>query len=144
MTQLVTRNWPALTGIVAAAVLIAALLPLIAAPDEPDRVDDPREIVLLARGMQFVGRGGGDVNPEIRMTAGERVRLVLVNESSGIRHDVAVPAWDVAVDLVSGGETAVVTFTVPDRPGRYEYLCRPHARMMRGIISVEQAVGGTR
>jgi plastocyanin len=49
---------------------------------------------------------------------------------------VAIPAWDVAIGQIRAGQTAEVTFTVPNQPGRHEYRCRPHAEMMSGFVEV--------
>jgi plastocyanin len=88
--------------------------------------------------MSFVFPSQPDaVNPALRVRAGERIRLVLRNDAPGVRHDVAIPAWDVAVGPIGFGETAQVTFTVPATNERVEYYCRPHATMMRGLVTVE-------
>jgi plastocyanin len=76
-------------------------------------------------------------NPTLRLKAGERVRITLRNEERGFTHDFAVPAVDAATDLINWNEDADVTFDVPDRPGTYDYVCEPHAMMMRGRIIVE-------
>lgn len=87
--------------------------------------------------MQFVlEESPGEANPVIQLRAGERVRLVLKNEAPGLLHDVEIPAWKVQLDQIRAGETADVTFTVPDTPGRTEYRCRPHSELMRGFIEV--------
>jgi plastocyanin len=113
------------------AVGVAAVLPLVA-----ERAPS-RDVVLVARGMTFVLEGDPEaVNPVLRFSPGERVRLVLRNETPGIVHDLGIPAWSVGTSLVGGGESSAVTVTVPDRPGLYQYECRPHAQMMRGTIEV--------
>ncbi len=76
------------------------------------------------------------LNPVIAVRAGERIRLVLKNEAPGLLHDIEIAAWDVQVNQIGAGETADVTFVVPNQPGRYEYRCRPHAEMMSGFIEV--------
>lgn len=75
-------------------------------------------------------------NPPLRLRAGERVRLVLRNEAPGLLHDIAIPALDVALDEISAGESRDVIFTVPAAHGQHEYLCRPHAAMMKGVVEV--------
>jgi len=97
----------------------------------------PRQVVLVARGMTFMLPDNPDVaNPVIPLHAGERVRLVLKNEAPGLLHDVSIPAWDVEIGQIRAGQTAEVTFTVPNQPGRHEYRCRPHAEMMTGFVEV--------
>jgi plastocyanin len=51
-------------------------------------------------------------------------------------HDFSVPALGEALDAVEWNESGDVIFDVPDRPGTYEYRCRPHGLMMRGILVV--------
>lgn len=121
----------------AAAVAATLLSAAVACRAKPPA----RDVTLVARGMIFVldgeeGEDAGAPNPVVRLRAGERVRLVLRNEAQGLLHDVEIPAWKIAVPEIRAGETAAVTFTVPDTPGEYEYRCRPHAEMMRGIVSV--------
>ena len=97
-----------------------------------------REITLVARGMAFFLESEPAIpNPTLRLKAGERVRITLRNEERGFTHDFAVPAVDAATDLISWNEDADVTFDVPDRPGTYDYVCEPHAMMMRGRIIVQ-------
>ncbi|MDZ7773503.1 MAG: plastocyanin/azurin family copper-binding protein [Balneolaceae bacterium] len=46
-----------------------------------------------------------------------------------------------ATDLAGGGETVEVTFTVPDNPGEYEYICSfpgHFAAGMKGVLTVQQ------
>jgi plastocyanin len=117
----------------AAALGIGALLPLAAGSREAA----PREIVLVARDMAFYLDGAGGENPTLRVRAGEQVRLVLRNEEPGVTHDFAVADWKVATRRLQGRERDTVMFRVPDTRGRHEYLCNPHASMMRGIIEVE-------
>ena len=96
-----------------------------------------RDVTLVARGMTFALPEQPDaVNPVLRLRAGERVRLVLRNEAPGLMHDVAIPAWGVATNPIPGGQSAAVTFVVPDGDGAVEYQCRPHAAMMTGRIDV--------
>jgi len=97
-----------------------------------------REITLVARGMAFYLESDPSTpNPTLMLKAGERVRVTLRNEERGFTHDFAVPAVDVATDLINWNENAGVTFEVPDRPGAYDYVCEPHAMMMRGRIIVQ-------
>jgi plastocyanin len=115
---------------IAGLMLLAALLPARSGPPT-------REVTLVARGMAFYGDGDSSTpNPMLEVRAGERVRVVLRNEDRGMRHDFAVPAVDVAMDTIRWDESGNVTFDVPDTPGTYEYVCRSHALMMRGIIRV--------
>ena len=115
----------------AAVLIVAALLPVTSKTPS-------REISLVARGMAFYLEGDPNTpNPTIRVSPGETVRLVLHNQDRGMTHDFAVPALDEALDPIDWDETEDVTFDVPETPGAYEYLCRPHMLMMRGKLIVE-------
>lgn len=115
-----------------AAVAVAALLPLRAGP-----AASTRDVVLVVRDMAFYLEGDGSENPTLRFRAGEQVRLVLRNEQTGVTHDFAVHEWQVATRRLHGRDADAVSFTVPERAGRYEYVCNPHSSMMRGVIEVE-------
>ena len=95
-----------------------------------------REIALVGREMAFYEAGRPEGNPTLRVRAGERVRLVLRNDTPGIVHDLAIDALRVAIGPLETGGMAAVEFRAPERPGRYEYYCRPHALMMRGVLEV--------
>lgn len=46
-----------------------------------------------------------------------------------------------ATDLAGGGETVEVTFTVPEEPGEYEYICSfpgHYSAGMKGVLTVKQ------
>ena len=120
-----------LIAVVVAVVAVGGLLAAVS--HKPSR-----EIVLVTRGMAFYLEGDpAQANPTLTVRAGERVRVVLRNEERGFTHDFAVPAVDAATDLISWNEDASVTFTVPETPGTYAYVCEPHAMMMRGQIIVQ-------
>ena len=96
-----------------------------------------RDVVLVAAGMSFaLASAPGAANPALAFRPGERIRLTIKNEAPGLRHDVAIPAWNVATEQVGFGETAQVVFTVPQTDGPVDYYCRPHATMMRGLVTV--------
>lgn len=103
------------------------------------RTASVREVTLVARGMTFALPEQPDrSNPIVRLRAGERVRLVLKNEASGLIHDLAIPDWHVTLKAIPAGETSSATFTVPDKTGQVEYRCQPHAAMMSGVVDVTQ------
>lgn len=120
----------AVTAMVA-VLIVAALLPVMSKTPS-------REITLIARGMAFYLEGDLNTpNPTIRVGRGETVRVVLRNQDRGLTHDFTIPALDEALDAIDWNETGDVTFDVPETPGTYEYVCRPHGLMMRGKILVE-------
>jgi plastocyanin len=113
-----------------AVLLLAVLLPALTTPPA-------REITLVTRGMAFYVDGDMSTpNPTIEVKAGERVRIVMLNQDRGMTHDFAVPALAAAMDAIRWNESSDVTFDVPETPGTYQYECRPHRLMMRGVIRV--------
>lgn len=117
-------------AVVVGVMLLAALLPALS--NTPTR-----EITLVAKGMAFYLESDlTNPNPTLEVKAGERVRVVLRNQDRGMTHDFAVPAVDAVTKDINWNEAGDVVFDVPDTPGTYEYVCRPHFLMMRGIIRV--------
>ena len=114
----------------AALMLIVALLPALSSTPT-------REVTLVAKDMAFyLESDPGAPNPTLEVKAGERLRVVLRNEDRGMTHDFAVPAVAAATNAIDWNQSGAVVFEVPATPGTYEYLCRPHALMMRGTIRV--------
>lgn len=96
-----------------------------------------REVLLVARGMTFTLAAEPETpNPVIHLRSGDRVELTLRNEAPGLMHDFRIPAWRVQSEQIRVGDSTIVRFTVPDEAGRYEYICGPHASLMRGVIEV--------
>jgi plastocyanin len=117
-------------AVLALLMLFVALLPALSSTPS-------REITLVVHGMTFYLKDDlRTPNPTLEVRAGERVRVVLENRDRGMTHDFAVPALDAALDPIDWNETETVVFDVPDTPGAYEYVCRPHQLMMRGTIRV--------
>ena len=115
-----------------AAVALVAILTVVAKPRS-----ESRTIEVTARDMTFYVAGVTEGNPEIRLARGETVRIVFRNEDTGLTHDLVVPGLGATIEAISGQGSASVVLRAPERPGRYDYLCTPHARMMRGTIVVE-------
>ena len=114
-----------------ALMILAVMIPVLSSTPS-------REITLVAKGMAFyLASDLNTPNPTIMVRAGERVRLTLRNEDRGITHDFALAAADADLDPLKWNESATVTFDAPARPGTYEYVCRPHQLMMRGVIRVD-------
>ncbi len=123
-------------------MMIAAAVALVAAVvvSSAGAREEVREIHLVARGMAFyLDADPATANPTIAVQRGERVRFVLRNETPGIDHDLAIASFGVALTPVTVGRVAAFDLEVPDRPGRHEYVCRPHAVMMKGVIEVVEA-----
>ena len=117
-------------AVLAAALIVLALLPVMT-------TSPSREITLVARDMAFYVDGDfAHPNPVIDVKAGEQVRIRLRNGDRGMTHDFAVPALKAVMEGVTWNEQGEVQFTVPRAIGTYDYLCRPHAPMMRGTLRV--------
>lgn len=119
----------AVLGVFAIAGSTAALRP------------EPREIVLVAEDMAFFFDGPDGTtripNPTITLERGETVRLTLVNRDAGMEHDWAARGLDVATRLLPGdGSSTTTLIEAPAEPGRHEYVCSLHDRMMRGVLDV--------
>jgi plastocyanin len=119
------------------AVAALALLMMLVALMPALSSTPTRGITLVVRGMAFYLKDDPRTpNPTLEVKAGERVRIVLENRDRGLTHDFAVPALDAALDPITWNQTDALVFDVPEAPGTYEYVCRPHWLMMRGTIRV--------
>jgi plastocyanin len=96
-----------------------------------------REIRLVVRDMTYYVGNRGDPNPTIRLSRGEKVRLLLTNDDPGYAHNFIAPVLGVSTGLLHHGGTQIVEFSVSAVPGEYTYECGPHSEMMRGKISIE-------
>ena len=123
-------------GIATAAAFLATALALWAAGVGLDAAPETREVRLVARDMAFYLPGGEVPNPTLRLAAGERVRLVLVNDDPGMLHDMVAQGLGAATPLIERGGTASVELRAPATPGSHEYLCSLHPVLMRGLIEV--------
>lgn len=96
---------------------------------------DAVEITLLAENFAFD-------RPEISVPAGSAVVIRFENLDAGISHNIAVYETDAAEnaifrgDLITGPAETVYTFTAPDAPGTYVFLCDPHPVQMKGAFVV--------
>ena len=127
------KTW---TGALAIAAMVAVAAAAVVT--RAGARGDVREIHLVARGMAFFLAGDNTApNPTIRVRAGERVRLIVSNETAGIEHDLAVASLGIATDPLATGAIGALDLQAPGEPGAHEYACRPHAVMMRGRLIVE-------
>lgn len=116
----------------AGVVGLVAILAAVAAP-----VAGPRTIELTARDMAYYVTGTLEPNPEIRVKAGESIRIVLRNEQAGVSHDFVVESLGVSIDPIPGEGSDSVLIRVPGERGIHQYVCTPHSLMMRGRLIVE-------
>jgi plastocyanin len=121
-------------------MLIAAAVAVVAAAvvTRAGATEEVREIHLVARGMAFyLEADPTTANPTIVVRRGEFVRIVLQNQTPGIDHDLAVASLGVGVTPVAAGQRAAFDLQAPDRAGRHQYVCRPHAVMMKGTLEIQ-------
>lgn len=122
----------------AVAAFLATTLALVAAglgwPAAPG--ERAREVRLVARDMAFYVPGGTIPNPTLQAAPGERLRIVLVNEDSGMSHDVVAEGLGLATEVIRDGEVASTVVRMPGLPGAHDYLCSLHPLLMRGVIEV--------
>ena len=117
--------------------------PLAVTPEELESADI---VLFTGSAPQGLDNGGfgfeeGDVSspgPEIRVTAGAPLTLVLQNVSEEfLSHDFTVvaekdessePLWASQTLTINPGESTLVTFT-PEAPGKYFYICSIRGHM---------------
>ena len=119
----------------AAGVTVVAVAMTIAAIGSTAK-SRVREISLVARDMAFYADGDSQPNPVLHATPGERLRITVTNNAPGMVHDLAIDAVSAATGTLGVGQVASIEFTVPEKIGSYEYRCRPHALMMKGVLKV--------
>ena len=123
----------ALVAAVFVLVALPALMPIVATPRTA-----PREIALVVHDMAFYREGSTEPNPTIVVKASEEVRIVVKNQDAGITHSLSVGATRASINRIVPGATETVKFRTPGKPGRYEYVCPPHAQMMKGVLLVTE------
>lgn len=130
-------------SLVALAAAVAGALFLMSArgtgaSETPDRV-----IVLTASRYAFHAEGDASAvaNPPLRLSAGERVRVIVRNAEEGdVEHNFKIPGLGVHCSKgIAPGEEEAVEFTVP-KDGLYTYTCCSHPGM-GGRLEIE---GGRR
>jgi plastocyanin len=121
-----------LLALISVAV-VGALAFAVAAASKPAA----REIVLISRDIAFFLPGDPTPNPTLHVAPGESVRLRLINEDRGMRHDWAAGSLGVATRLLDGdGSADTVEFTAPQERGSHRYVCSTHAALMSGQLEV--------
>jgi plastocyanin len=133
MQFMTLRSRIAATAGIILALGACALLPFGTGP-KPQQ-----EVSLTVRNMAYYVGNDSSSNPVIKVAAGERLRINLVNQDRGFVHDFAVRDWKVVTPLVHDEESTSVVVQVPETPGRFTYVCTLHAAMMKGTIEVVPA-----
>lgn len=121
--------------LIAGTAFIVALAMAMAAIGSTAK-DRVREVSLVARDMAFYADGGSTANPVLHARPGERLRITVINNAPGMVHDLIIDAVDTATPLLTAGQVASIEFTAPAKTGDYAYRCRPHALMMKGVLTV--------
>ena len=129
------RNLSILTGV----LLLGAMTVTVWA--FTGHVTAEREVTLHARGMAFYLPGSDAPNPTLQVTAGESVRVTVINDDPGVKHDLAMEKLGVAIAplATTAGSQSSATFEAPALPGLYPYVCTFHSQMMRGVLEVVPA-----
>jgi cytochrome c oxidase subunit 2 len=83
--------------------------------------------------------------PDIQVTAGELVRLVI--RSNDTSHGFAIPKLKIDAQVHKGGEPVVVEFVAPP-PGRFVIACSEfcgsgHGQMKAALVSVAPVTTGS-
>ncbi len=141
------------TAAVFGFLAIAGLALAACGNDDAEDGDEVNEVTVVASDLLAFEPS------EVRVSAGERVRLVLDNSDSHDLHDLVIhhiPVEDVHEEgaedaghddhadhdlhvAAHGGETGTVEFT-PTEPGEYEFICTEpghEASGMTGVLIVE-------
>jgi nitrite reductase (NO-forming) len=85
--------------------------------------------------MIFVGVGGeidGAVNPNLNVTAGDTIRIILVN-GDGIPHDFAIPELDVHSPLASTKAQTIEIIFHAGEAGEFTYYCTVAGHRQMGM-----------
>ena len=122
-----------LVFVAAAAVVVTSLAVTLSSG-----ADAAREIVFEVHGMAFYMDGAGAANPVVRVLPGELLRLTVRNSDAGFVHDFAVASLGIVLPPLRAGATGSMVFRAPREEGTYEYVCQPHAQMMRGRLEVSR------
>lgn len=90
---------------------------------------------MLEGRMVFVGVGGeidGMVNPDLNVTAGESIRVTLVNDD-GVPHDFAIPDLGVHSALISSKTQTVNVIFRAGGAGEFTYYCTVAGHRQMGM-----------
>ncbi len=114
-------------------------------PPTPPAVDAGFRLTTALRDgrLVFIGVGGeidGAVNPELAVSAGDIVRVTLVN-GDGAPHDFAIPALGVQTALTTAKGRATDVVFQADPAGAFAYICTVsghHQMGMEGWLRVRE------
>jgi len=123
-----------LLAVLALAGILALFVPFLQAREKP------REVILVARGMAFTYPSSAQQerpNPALTFKAGEGIILVFRNQDQGMLHNLRIHRLGLETPILAYGESAKLTFTVPDETGTDKYSCTLHSLIMTGRIVIE-------
>ena len=84
--------------------------------------------------LQIVATDNEFDQSELTAPADQEASLELINEGNSL-HNWVISDEDIGTELIGGGETASVTFTLA--AGDYDYLCEVHPQEMTGTLVVQ-------
>ena len=128
-----SRPFRVLAAVALLALAGVATIPILAR----SRAAAVRQIDVVVRGMTYYVDGQDTPNPTLRVKRGQRLRIVVRNQDSGMSHDLTIRAWEAGTRLLRARDEDVLELRAPDATGETAYSCTPHAAMMRGTIIVE-------
>ena len=127
-------------------LLILGFLLVACVPSAKPVVNTEYVLTTDLRDGKFVFLGVNDgingvVNPALKAKPGERITVILVNGNHG-KHDIVFPELNVKSDTITQkGETATLTFVVPDKDVALRYEDTSHVRLgMSGVLLVGDLV----
>ncbi len=121
-------SWLVITIAAAATLVVAGCSgSRVAADAATQEVASTLQTGMAGGRMVYVGVGGdidGQINPDLEVEAGSRVRITLINDD-GMAHDFSVPAFGAKTPIISAhGSEAEVAFTIKrGQEGTYDYFC---------------------
>ncbi len=102
------------------------------------KANDSPDVTLSIQGANFTFIIDGQVNPDIRVKEGDRVRVEF-ETTDQYMHDWIVTEFDAATEQVRAGKVTSVEF-IADQKGEFEYFCsvgNHYERGMHGRFIVE-------
>ena len=126
-------------------VLVLGVLLISCAPSNAAVINTEYILTTDMRDGNFVyvgvnGNINGAANPALRAQPGETITVILIDGDHG-QYDIVFPELNVKSNTVDRqGETASVTFTVPDKDVALTYHDTTHAKLgMNGVLLVGNA-----
>ena len=136
VAALVKAVKPGLTAAEIGDILRSTAKPLKDAAADPVPNDKYGWGLVDASAAVLKARGPIVINPTLTVKRGEEIRVIVRNQDPGITHALGIVSLAASIERISPGATASLSFRAPTEVGRHEYVCPPHAEMMRGVLLV--------